>query len=73
MITYINQLKLMGVFEQISGILLGTFMKLEAAEQKNAMLEYIKGCVGIELPIAVTREIGHGTDSKAIIIGKNFK
>ena len=41
MITYLSQLKQMGVFDKINGIILGTFM-----------------------------EMGHGYDSKAIVIGE---
>ena len=31
------------------------------------------GIVGDEIPIAITKNIGHGTDSKAIIIGEELK
>lgn len=71
MVTYLNQLKQMGVFEQISGILLGTFSKMEAEECKPTIVELVKMYAGTEIPIAKTQEIGHGTDSKGIIIGKN--
>ena len=30
------------------------------------------GIAGEELPIAVTRKIGHGTDSKGILIGRKL-
>ena len=73
MVTYLNQLKLMGVFDKVSGILLGTFTKLEEAEGSQlAMAELVKRYAGLEIPIAVTREIGHGTDSKAVIIGQEM-
>ena len=32
----------------------------------------LKRIVGDKLPIAMTKEIGHGTDSKAIVIGKEY-
>ena len=74
MVTYLNQLKQMGVFHKVAGILLGTFIKLEEAEdRKLVMAELVKRYAGTELPIAVTKEIGHGTDSKAVIIGQEIE
>jgi muramoyltetrapeptide carboxypeptidase LdcA involved in peptidoglycan recycling len=71
MVTYLNQLKMMGVFDKVTGILLGTFIKLEEAEGNDfVMAELVKRYVGKEMPIAVTGEIGHKTNSKAVIIGK---
>lgn len=70
MVTYLSQLKLMGVFEKVSGILLGTFTKMEEKESKPPMIELVKEYAGTGLPIAVTKEIGHGTDAKAIVIGQ---
>ena len=73
MVTYLNQLKQMGVFDKIAGILLGTFIKLEeCVGEKYVMAELVKKYAGTEIPIAVTREIGHGTDSKAILIGQKI-
>lgn len=70
--TYMSQLAQMGVFEQVSGVLLGTFTKLEAIAGMSRQEEILKKYVGDNLPIAVTRNIGHGTDSKAIWIGKEL-
>lgn len=72
MVTYLNQLKQMGVFKKISGILLGTFSKMEAEECKPTIVELVKMYAGTELPIAKTQEIGHGTDSKGIVIGRKY-
>lgn len=73
MVTYLNQLKQMGIFDKIAGILLGTFIKLEESTgEKSVMTELVKRYAGAEIPIAVTREIGHRTDSKAIIIGQEI-
>lgn len=33
---------------------------------------FVKRIVGKDLPIVVTRDIGHGTDSKGIIIGQEI-
>ena len=72
MVTYLNQLKQMGVFEQISGILLGTYTEMEREGYTPNIVELVKLYVGEEMPIACTKEIGHGTDSKALIIGKEM-
>lgn len=74
MVTYLSQLKQMGVFEKAAGILLGTFLKLEEAEDNRlVMAELTKRYAGADIPIAVTREIGHGTDAKAVIIGQELE
>ncbi len=70
--TYMSQLAQMGVFEKVSGILLGTFTKLEAIAGMPRQEEILKKYVREDLPIAVTRSIGHATDSKAIWIGKEL-
>lgn len=72
MVTYLNQLKQMGVFEKINGILLGTFTTMEKNYCVPDIVTLVKKYVGEDLPIAVTGEIGHGTDSKAVIIGGNI-
>ena len=72
MMTYLNQLKQLKVFEQVSGILLGTFTRMEELGRTPAMPELVKGYVTEEMPVACTGEIGHGADSKAILIGKEY-
>lgn len=70
MVTYLSQLKQIGAFKQVSGILLGTFTELE--KEKIYMEELIKNYVDSDMPIAVTGDIGHGMDSKGIEIGKRM-
>lgn len=72
MVTYLNQLKQLGVFEQISGILLGTFTQMEKESCRPAMADLVKEYAGRELPIACTGEIGHGSDAKAVVIGREY-
>lgn len=72
MVTYLNQLKQMGVFEKISGILLGTFTQMENEGCAPTMPELVRRYAGSELPIAYTSEIGHGTDSMGIVIGREL-
>lgn len=86
MTTYLSQLAQIGVFEQIQGVLLGTFTKMEEQQRAYAanfsyvrgneipaMPELVRQYVRPELPIARTREIGHGTDAKAVIIGGRYR
>jgi muramoyltetrapeptide carboxypeptidase LdcA involved in peptidoglycan recycling len=73
MVTFLSQLKQLGVFEKISGIVLGTFSKMEEEGCEPTIEELVKAFAGKKLPIVKTREIGHGSDAKAIIIGKEYK
>lgn len=73
MTTYLNQLKQIGVFQKISGILLGTFTAMERDGSVPDITELVKICAGQDLPIAYTPDIGHGSDAKAIIIGKHMQ
>lgn len=70
MITYLSQLKQMGVFAKISGIILGTFTEMENLSCVPTITELVKVYVSKDLPIIKTNEIGHGYNSKAIVIGK---
>lgn len=69
MITYLNQLKQMGAFEKINGIILGTFTTMEANDCKPDILELVRKYAGDKLPIVKTNFIGHGSDSKAVAVG----
>ena len=70
MVTYLSQLSQLGVFEQIRGILLGTFTEMEAANVRPSMEELVRRYVSKDMPIVKTMEIGHGMDSKGIRIGE---
>ena len=73
MAAYLAQLAQMGVFDKITGVLLGTFTSMEAKGRTPDVLTLLKEQVPDTMPIAVTREIGHGNDSKAIRIGAPFR
>ena len=73
MTAFLNQLKQIGVFEQVSGILLGTFTHMEKEQCAPDIVELVKRYAGEKLPIAQTKEIGHGADARAIIIGKEME
>lgn len=69
MAAYLSQLKQMGVFGEIGGILLGTFTEMEEKECTPSIADMVMQYAGASVPIAKTGEIGHGEDAKAIVIG----
>lgn len=72
MVTYLNQLEQIGVFKKVSGILLGTFTEMEEKSCFPTMTELVKRYAGKEIPILKTCEIGHGSNSKGIVIGEEL-
>lgn len=70
--TYLCQLQQMGTFDKVAGIVLGTFTEMEQEKYIPTVETLLKRIVGKDMPIAVTRNIGHGTDSKAIMIGQEL-
>lgn len=70
--TYFCQLQQMGILDKVAGILLGTFTEMEREDCDPNVESIIRGKVRKDLPIAVTKEIGHGTDSKAIMVGQEI-
>ena len=70
--TAIAQYGQAGVFEKISGVLLGTFTKMEREGLKPTAQELILRYVPGNIPVAVTPYIGHGDDARAVVIGKEY-
>lgn len=74
MTTYLNQLKQMGAFNEVKGIILGTFTEMEEKQAKPTIEQLVLDIVNNkEIPIAKTEDIGHGSNSKAIVIGGEIK
>jgi len=73
MVTYLSQLKQLGVFGHVSGILLGTFTQMDAKKCQPDVVSLVKEFAGDPVPIASTNEIGHGKNSKAIRIGERIR
>ncbi len=71
--TYLCQLKQLGAFEKINGILLGTFTKLDMEVFVPSIEELVQRYAGCDIPVARTFDIGHGAGSKCIYIGKEMK
>ena len=72
MVTYLNQLKQMRVFDKINGILLGTFTAMEIEKSTLTIAALVREYAGCDIPIIKSYEIGHGRDSKAIVIGEEL-
>lgn len=70
--TYLCQLQQLGAFEKAAGILLGTFTQMEAENCIPTVETLLKEIAGRDMPIAVTKNIGHGMDAKAVIIGQEL-
>ena len=78
LITHLTQLKQMGVFDKISGLLFGTFTNIEKIYNKNDIYSIVKDFIDKDLPVAKTSEVGHDINSKILTIGgkiniKNFQ
>ena len=73
LITHLTQLKQIGVFNKISGLLLGTFTKIEHNFHSEDIYEILKDFVPENISIAKTFEVGHGKDSKMLLIGQKIK
>lgn len=71
-LTYLNQYKQLGAFSRVKGILLGTFTEYETNHLKPDVVDMVKDLAGPDLPIYTTREIGHGHDIKAAVIGGHY-
>lgn len=71
--TYLCQLRQMGAFDKINGILLGTFTRLDADIFVPSVEELVQKYAGRDIPVARTMDIGHGTDAKCILIGKHME
>ena len=73
MAAYLAQLKQLGAFDKVNGVLLGTFTTMERNQCTPDIVSLVKEVCGPALPIATTLEIGHGDDSKAIMIGREIE
>ena len=73
MSAFLNQLKQIGAFDKIQGLILGTFSKMQENNISPTIEELVVKIVNNpNLPIAKTEEIGHGANSKCIVIGRNI-
>lgn len=73
MTAFLSQLAQLGVFGQIRGILLGTFTVMEREDCKPDMISLVKEYIPENMPLIKTSKIGHGEDSKGIVIGREIR
>ena len=72
LVTHLAQLKQIGVFDKISGLLIGTFTKIEKEISEEELFELVKEHIPEHLPVVKTSEVGHAKNSKALKIGEKI-
>ena len=70
LLTHLAQLKQLRVFDKISGLLIGTFTKIEKEISVEELFELIQEYIPSSLAVAKTHEVGHAKDSKVLKIGE---
>ena len=73
MTTMIEQYLELGTADQINGILLGTFTNMEREGLKPSIEEIVLRAFPEKIPVARTRFVGHGSDARAIVIGREIE
>ncbi|GAA0086174.1 LD-carboxypeptidase [Clostridium sp. CTA-7] len=69
--TFITQYQQIGAFNNLNGILLGSFTELEKSQNSIRVEDIIiKKLKDTNIPIAKTSDIGHGANSKCLPIGR---
>ena len=72
LVTHLAQLKQIGVFDKISGLLIGTFTKIEKEISVEELFELVQEYIPSSLAVAKTQEVGHEKNSKALKIGEKI-
>lgn len=68
--TFIAQYKEMGIFNDINGIILGQFTEIDLNNEEDDLIELFKDiCIEFNISFIRTKEIGHSSSSKGILIG----
>ena len=70
--THLAQLKQIGVFDKISGLLIGTFTKIEKEISVEELFELVQAYIPSSLAVAKTQEVRHAKNSKALKIGEKI-
>lgn len=70
--THLAQLKQIGVFDKISGLLIGTFTKIEKEFSVEEVFEVVREYIPSSLAVAKTQEVGHARSSKVLKIGEEI-
>lgn len=71
--SFFAQYIMLGVFENISGLIIGEFTEISLKGQYNDLEKLcIDICINHDIPLIKTNEIGHNLESKGIVIGKYY-
>lgn len=70
--TYMSQLLQLGVFDKVKGVIFGTFTEYLKENERENLNALLLSYLPKTLPVGITDEIGHGSLSKALMIGGNF-
>ena len=74
MTSLLTQLRQLGVFQKVCGILLGTFTKMQQMQREASIEELVEKIIDDpKMPIAKTEQIGHGSDSRCLMIGGHIE
>lgn len=69
--TFLEQYNQIGAFDKVNGIILGNFTELEDTYSIDFVCKILLDKINKKnLPIIKTEELGHGSNSKALAIGK---
>lgn len=71
MAALLNQLRQIGAFHQVNGVLLGTFTRYQ--ETESIPIEHLVCSImdNSHLPVAKTEDVGHGPDAQCVMIGEH--
>ena len=72
LVTHLAQLKQIGVFDKISGLLIVTFTKIEKEISVEELFELVQEYIPFSLAVAKTQEVGHAKNSKVLKIGEKI-
>ena len=72
MITALEQYKQLGVFDNVTGVILGTFTHMEERGAMPSIEEIVLSVTPPRVAVAATRLVGHYPDAKAIVLGKEL-
>ena len=66
---YLTHLEMLGAFAKVNGVLLGTFTELDRELGRKESLRFILSRIPKGCAVAKTDFVGHGGDSRAVVIG----
>ena len=71
-VTYLAHLKQIGVFDKISGLLIGIFTKIGKEIFVEELFELVQEYIASSLAVVKTQEVGYAKNSKILKIGEKI-